>query len=79
MADASPKVTAAAATSTPAALVDGDIEKTVALPRPEGGAPAWIQLEFPEPFRARAVTIAMGSRAMPRRRACRRARTARAS
>lgn len=66
MADHPPKVTVSGGAFDPAALLDGDITKTVALPRPEGGAPAWIQLEFPEPFRARAVTIAMGSRAMPK-------------
>jgi hypothetical protein len=38
----------------------------VAVPRPEGSQPAWIQLEFAQPFRAHAVTIAMGSRTMPR-------------
>ena len=78
MADRRPKVTVSGGDFDVAALVDGDIKKTVALPRPEGGAPAWIQLEFAEPFRARAVTIAMGSRAMPTA-ACRPARTARAS
>jgi hypothetical protein len=68
MADRRPKATVSGGAFDPAALLDGDIKKTVALPRPEGAAPAWIQLEFPEPFRARAVTIAMGSRAMPRGR-----------
>jgi hypothetical protein len=65
-ADLTPKVTASGGSIAAAALLDGDLKKTVALPRPESGEPAWIQLEFAQPFRARAITIAMGGRAMPR-------------
>ena len=65
--------------STPAALLDGDLRKTVALPRPEGGEPAWIQFEF-----AAAVPGARRHRSRwaagtCRTAACRPARTARAS
>lgn len=66
MADLQPKVTRSGGDFDVAAIVDGDLNKTVALPIPEGGAPAWIQLEFAKPFTARAVSIAIGSRAMPR-------------
>jgi (4-O-methyl)-D-glucuronate---lignin esterase len=66
MSDEAPKVTASGGPIRGAVLFDGDLVKTAALPRPEGGAPAWIQFEFARPFTARAITIAMGSRAMPR-------------
>ena len=66
MADLQPKVTRSGGDFDVAALVDGDLNQTVALPIPEAGAPGWIQLEFAKPFTARAVSIAMGSRAMPR-------------
>jgi hypothetical protein len=66
MADGAPKVTASGGSLAAAALLDGDLTQTVPLPRPESGEPAWIQLEFAQPFRARAITIAMGGRAMPR-------------
>jgi (4-O-methyl)-D-glucuronate---lignin esterase len=64
--DQAPRITASGGDVAAGALMDGDLRKTVALPRPEGGQPAWIQLEFAQPFRAHAVTIAMGGREMPR-------------
>ena len=66
MADLQPKVTRSGGDFDVAALFDGDIVKTVALPVPENGEPAFIQLEFAKPFTARAATIAVASRAMPR-------------
>ena len=65
MADAPPKVTRSGGDFDPAALFDGDLVQTVALPLAEGEAPAWIQFEFADPFPARAVTIAVGGQAMP--------------
>jgi hypothetical protein len=66
MADLQPKVTRSGGDFDAAALMDGDLVKTVALPVPEAGEPAFIQLEFAKPFTARAATIAVASRAMPK-------------
>ena len=59
MTDARPVVTthAGAASSTSAALFDDDLNTAFTLQAPSG-APAWIQLGFPQPYRARAVSIA---------------------
>ncbi len=61
MADLKPKVTASSGEIDAAALVDGDLSRTVALPFPADGTPAWIQYEFAQPFHAQALTIAMGA------------------
>jgi hypothetical protein len=66
MAELAPKVTRSWGDFDPGVLVDGDLVRTVAMPVPADGAPAWIQIEFVKPFTARAVSIAVGSRAMPR-------------
>ena len=59
MADCDPKVTSSGGNIDLATLIDGDPNKTTALPFPPDGKPAWIQFEFPEPFRARAFSIAL--------------------
>ena len=65
MADRRPTLTRSGGDFDSALLIDGDLKRTVALPMPAGDEPAWIQLEFAQPFRARAVSIAVGSRGMP--------------
>ena len=64
MADLGPKVTSSAGNIDAAALMDGDLNKMVALPLPEGGKPAWIQFEFAAPFRAQAFSLASGNEGM---------------
>ena len=59
MADLHPQVTSSGGNTDLATLVDGDLNKTVALPFPEDGKPAWIQFEFSQPFRTRAFSIAL--------------------
>ncbi len=59
MADLRPKVTSSGGDMELAILVDGDLTKTVALPFPPDGRPAWIQFEFAEPFHARAFSVAL--------------------
>jgi hypothetical protein len=59
MADLHPKVTSSAGPLDLAALLDGDVSKTVALPVPSDGKPVWVQFEFAQPFRTNAFTIAV--------------------
>ena len=59
MADLNPKVTSSGGYIDLAALVDGDLNKTVALPFPEDGKPAWIEFEFAQPFRTRAFSLSL--------------------
>jgi len=61
IADAQPRVTSSGGEIDAAALVDGSFSRTVALPVPPDGKPAWIQCEFAQPFRAQAFSIAMGA------------------
>ena len=39
------------------ALLDDDLNTSVAIAAPEGGGAAWLQYEFPQPYAARAITI----------------------
>jgi hypothetical protein len=55
------KVTASEGSPDMAVLTDGDLTKTTAVPIPKAGESAWIQVEFPQPERMRAVTFAMQS------------------
>jgi alpha-L-rhamnosidase/F5/8 type C domain len=64
MADLHPKVTSSAANFDSAALMDGDVSKTVTLPLASGEKRAWIQFEFEQPFRAQAFSIASASGTM---------------
>jgi len=59
MADLHPKVTSSAAHLDAAVLMDGDVSRSIALPYADQAQPSWIQLEFAEPFRAQAFTIAV--------------------
>lgn len=65
MADAKPRVTANGNAIDAAALMDGDLNKTVDVMIPEGGKPAVLQFEFAAPFRAQAVSITGGGRGIP--------------
>ena len=65
MADRRPSVTASGGPIDAATLLDGDLNEQAAVPLPEGGGPAYVQIEFAEPFRAHAFTIATGTPASP--------------
>jgi len=58
VADMHPKVTSSAGDIEAAALMDGDLSKTIALPFAEGAGQAWIQFEFPQPYKVQAFTFA---------------------
>jgi hypothetical protein len=58
MTSAHPVVTTHAGPAGASALFDDDLNSALTVPAPADGAPAWIQLAFAEPFRARAVSIA---------------------
>jgi alpha-L-rhamnosidase/F5/8 type C domain len=61
MSDASPKITASVMGTNfdSAKLIDGNPKTAVTLPRPEGGKPQFIQIEFPQPYKARTLMLAM--------------------
>jgi hypothetical protein len=60
MAEASPKITASVMADFDAAkLLDGNPKTAIILPRPEGGKPQFIQIEFPKPYPARTLMLAM--------------------
>ncbi|MDR0352930.1 MAG: hypothetical protein LBI02_06175 [Opitutaceae bacterium] len=40
-----------------AALLDDDLNSTLAIDAPQDGGPAWVQYEFSEKFAARAITL----------------------
>lgn len=65
MVELRPKVTTSAGSAETGPLFDGDLTTTMALPIPEGGGRAWIQLEFAQPFPARAFSLAAGGRGIP--------------
>src|SRR5262249_8554299 len=50
MADLHPKVTSSDSALNVAALMDGDVGKSVALAYAPEGKPSWIGYEFPQPF-----------------------------
>lgn len=61
MADLHPTVTTSAPDIALSQLTDGDVGKAVSLRVNEGESHAWVQLEFPQPYRAQAITLAVGS------------------
>ncbi|MBZ5516558.1 MAG: hypothetical protein LAN62_17255, partial [Acidobacteriia bacterium] len=66
MADLHPKVTSSAADIDGAALIDGDVGRTIAVPFPEGVKQQWVQFEFAQPYKAQSFTIAVsGGGAIP--------------
>ena len=64
MAEAHPRVTTSASGVDTALLTDGDMATPVSLAVPEGENQVWVKVEFPQPYRAQAITIAAGSVAM---------------
>jgi hypothetical protein len=57
-----PKITLSNGTIDPALLSDGDLVKTIALPKAKEGEKAWIQFEYPQPQTIRAVTIVVAGK-----------------
>ncbi|MDE3063452.1 MAG: glycoside hydrolase [Acidobacteriota bacterium] len=58
-----PKITTSGGTIDPALLTDGDLVKTVQLPKAKGiGEKAWIQYEFDQPAAMRGLTIVAGKK-----------------
>lgn len=59
------KLAASASTSVanaeliPERVLDGNPKTRVALPRPEADKPQWVQLDFPQPFVARTITLGL--------------------
>ena len=60
MADLHPRVTSSASGLDSAALMDGDVARSISLPFGEGAKNAWIEFEFAQPFRTEAFTISAG-------------------
>jgi hypothetical protein len=61
MTDSSPKITASVMDTNfdSAKLLDGNPKTAIILPRPEGGKPQFLQIEFPQAYKARTLTLAM--------------------
>jgi hypothetical protein len=57
MAELQPKVTSSGGNIDAAALMDGDLVKTTALPAAPAGQAAWIQFEFARPQTVYALTL----------------------
>ncbi len=53
-----PVVTSSGGAIQGAALVDGDQGTGMTVSTPPGGGAAWVEMRFPQPFTARALTIA---------------------
>ena len=64
LANLQPKVSSNAGPIEVSALLDDSLETGVDVPIPENGQPVWIQFEFPHPFTARALSIALSSTSM---------------
>jgi hypothetical protein len=61
MADARPKVTTSPPDVNPAQLTDGDVAKAVSLRVNNSETEVWVQFEFSQPYRAKAITLAAGT------------------
>ena len=64
MADAHPSVTTSDPSADVALLTDGVFGKAATVRAKEGESQIWVRLEFPQPYRAQAVTLAAGGVAM---------------
>jgi len=53
-----PRVTSSAAGVDLSPLLDRDLTRTISVPLPPDGKPAWIQFEFTEPLPVRSLTLA---------------------
>ena len=58
MAQLYPQATTNAGAIDATPLWDDDLNSAVTLTPPKGGGPAWLQYEFPQPLKARAISIA---------------------
>jgi hypothetical protein len=65
MEDLHPKVTASSGEIDGALLMDGNLNTAVSIQAPQGGGPAWVQYEFPQPIKAMAVTLVAPGRGIP--------------
>jgi len=61
MADLHPKVTANASGVDLGPITDGDFATVVSLPANSGEKQVWVQIEFQQPYRAQAITLAVGN------------------
>jgi hypothetical protein len=61
-----PKITWSSGAIDPVLLSDGDVVKTVLLPRAPEGEKAWIQFEYPQPQTIRSITYVVGNDYPPR-------------
>lgn len=59
------KITASGGTIDARLLNDGDVVKSVSLPKAPEGQQSWIRFEFPGPQTIHALTLAMGGAANP--------------
>ena len=57
MTDLHPQVTSSGPANNSAALMDDNLNTSVTVRAPQDGGAAWVQYEFAEPFKARAITI----------------------
>lgn len=64
MTDAHPSITTSDPDADTALLMDGAFGKTATVRAKQGESQIWVQFEFPQPYRAQAVTIAAGGVAM---------------
>jgi len=64
MAHAHPSITTSDPGADTALLTDGAFGKTATVRAQEGESEIWVQFEFPQPYRAQAVTVAAGGVAM---------------
>ncbi len=65
MADLNPKISTCGGPIEGKALLDDDLNSSVTIPAPDDGGPAWVQYEFAQPFKARAITLAGPGRGIP--------------
>jgi len=61
VAELHPTITTSGGSLDPAVLVDGDFERTTALPILEGDQPAWVRYDFAQPFRAEGTDVAVAA------------------
>jgi hypothetical protein len=65
IADLKPVVTINSGPTDGAALMDDNLNSAVTVPAPTDGGPAWVQYEFAQPIKARAITISGAGRGIP--------------
>jgi alpha-L-rhamnosidase len=65
MAELKPTVTTSGGDIRAAALMDDNLQTTATIAAPQNGGPAWVQYEFAQPIKARAVTLIAPGRGVP--------------